>query len=338
MKDDLNTHVKYEAPKTPDAVRALFALPFNDLIAQSHAVYRQHFNGNEIQVSSLLNIKTGACPEDCSYCSQSIRHQTDLKREPLMALDKVIAAAKKAKESGATRFCMAAAWRGPRDTQLDKVVDMVKAVKDMGLETCLSLGLLEQAQADRLKEAGTDYYNHNIDCSESFYKEIISTRTFSDRINTLGKVQQAGLKVCCGGIIGMGERTEDRADMLLTLSQLDPQPESVPINLLVSIPGTPLEEQKPTDPIDLIRTIAVARILMPKSYVRLSAGREALNDSDQALCFFAGANSIFYGEKLLTTNNPIPKKDRALFDKLGLKAEPLKSALPQTNAQEAQTA
>lgn len=338
MKNDLNPSVKYETPQTVEAARALFALPFNDLIAQSHAIYRAHFDGNEIQVSSLLNIKTGACPEDCSYCSQSVRHQTDLKRQPLMPLDKVIAAAEKAKASGATRFCMAAAWRGPRDTQLDKVLEMVKAVKGMGLETCLSLGLLEQAQADRLKEAGTDYYNHNIDCSESFYKEIISTRTFSDRINTLGKVQEAGLKVCCGGIIGMGERTDDRADMLFTLSQMDPQPESVPINLLVSIPGTPLEEQKPTDPIDLIRTIAVARILMPKSYVRLSAGREALSDSDQALCFFAGANSIFYGEKLLTTNNPIPAKDRALFEKLGLKAEPLKSASPQTKAQEVQTA
>ena len=338
MKDHFTTHVKHEPPKTPEAARALFAMPFNDLIAKSHAVYRQYFNGNEIQVSSLLNIKTGACPEDCSYCSQSVRHQTDLKRAPLMELDQVIAAAQKAKDSGATRFCMAAAWRGPRDKQLDKVVDMVKAVKDMGLETCLSLGLLEQAQADRLKEAGTDYYNHNIDCSESFYKEIITTRRFSDRINTIGKVQEAGLKVCCGGIIGMGECADDRADMLFTLSQMDPQPESVPINLLVSIPGTPLEEQKPTDPIDLIRTIAVARILMPKSYVRLSAGRESLTDSDQALCFFAGANSIFYGEKLLTTNNPIPEKDRALFKKLGLVAEPLKSSLTQKDKQEAKTA
>jgi len=271
-----------------------------------------------VQISTLLSIKTGSCPENCSYCPQSAHYKTGLKKEPLMALDDVLMAAKKAKEAGASRFCMGAAWRGPRDEDLNQVCSMVSEVKKLGLETCVTLGLLKDDQALQLKEAGLDFYNHNIDTSEEFYNKIITTRTFQDRIDTLDQVRKAGLKVCCGGIIGMGEDNEDRIKMLVTLANLDEPPESVPINKLIRIPGTPLEGQKEVDPFDFVKTIALARILMPGSYIRLSAGREQMSDEMQALCFLAGANSIFYGEKLLTADNPIPENDHLLFERLGL--------------------
>ncbi len=295
-----------------------FSQPLISLLYKAQTVHRKHFDPNTIQVSTLLSIKTGSCPENCSYCPQSAHYNTGLKKEPLMIKETVIEAAKRAKAAGSTRFCLGAAWRGPKDKDLEKVCEMVSEVKSLGLETCVTLGLLQEHQAHSLKSAGLDFYNHNVDCSEEFYDKIITTRTFSDRIKTLEYVRKAGIKVCCGGILGMGENNQDRIKMLLFLSELDDQPESVPINKLIKIPGTPLENEEDVDSFDFIRTIALARILMPKSFIRLSAGRESMSDELQALCFFAGANSIFYGEKLLTTQNPIPEADNNLFLKLGL--------------------
>lgn len=301
-----------------DEVRALFALPFNELLFRAHTMHRAHFDPNRVQISQLKSIKTGACPEDCKYCPQSAHYDTGLARERLLDEETVLEAARRAKAAGASRFCMAAAWRGPTARDLERTAAMIAAIKAMGLETCASLGLLEEGQAERLKAAGLDYYNHNIDTSESYYGEVITTRTFADRLETLRHVREAGIHVCCGGIVGLGESRADRAEMLRTLACLDPHPESVPINLLIRIPGTPYEANEPVDPLEFVRTVAVARILMPRSVVRLSAGREAMSDELQALCFFAGANSLFYGEKLLTAKNPAPEKDRALFARLGL--------------------
>jgi len=298
----------------------LFNLPLNDLVYQGQSMHREFFDANTIQLSTLLNIKTGGCPEDCAYCPQSARYHTGLDAEPLMSLDKVRSAAERAKQQGASRFCMGAAWRNPKDKDLEQVSKMVEVVKSLGMETCATLGMLTDDQAVRLKQAGLDFYNHNLDSSESFYKTIISTRTYKDRLQTLDAVRQAGLSVCCGGIIGMGESVTDRAEMLQVLASMPKHPESVPINLLVQVEGTPLAEAEKIDPFDMVRVIAVARILMPASYVRLSAGRTEMNDEFQALCFLAGANSIFYGEKLLTTSNPELKRDRKLFKRLGLKA------------------
>ena len=303
-------------------VAALFELPFNDLLYSAQWVHRQSFDPNAVQVSTLLSIKTGACPEDCAYCPQSIRFETAIDTHDLMPLEAVRAAAQRAKDAGATRFCMGASYRGPKDAQLERIVEMVKAVKAVGLETCATLGLLKPGQAERLADAGLDYYNHNLDSSPEFYEKIISTRTYSDRLETLERVRAAGVKVCCGGIVGMGETRADRIGMLHALATLAPQPESVPINELVPIPGTPLAEAPALDPFEFVRCIAVARILMPRSHVRLSAGRSGFSDELQALCFFAGANSIFYGEKLLTTGNPDTAADRRLFDRLRLAPEP----------------
>ena len=304
-----------------EEVEALFDLPFNDLIFQSHTLHRENFDANTVQVSTLLSIKTGACPEDCSYCSQSARNDTGLERERLLPLDEVITAASAAKATGSTRFCMGAAWRNPTDKNLDRVIDMIGAVKDLGLETCVTLGMLEKQQATRLKEAGLDYYNHNLDTSPEFYGEVITTRTYQDRINTLGYVREAGINVCSGGILGLGETRRDRARLLQELVNLPEHPQSVPINDLVQIQGTPLDGIDKLDSFEFIRTIAVARILMPKSYVRLSAGRTEMNDEMQALCFFAGANSMFYGERLLTTDNPNENHDAALFSRLNIQHE-----------------
>jgi biotin synthase len=304
-------------------VEALFALPLNDLLYRAQWVHRRNFDPNAVQVSTLLSIKTGACPEDCAYCPQSIRYQTGVDTHDLMPLDEVRAAARRAKESGATRFCMGASYRGPKDAQLEPILAMIEEVKALGLETCATLGLLRPGQAERLAAAGLDYYNHNLDSSAEFYATIISTRTYADRLETLARVRAAGLKVCCGGILGMGETRADRAALLRTLATLDPQPESVPINDLVPIPGTPMQGATPLDPFEFVRVIAVARILMPRSHVRLSAGRTEFSDELQALCFFAGANSIFYGDKLLTTGNPDCEADQRLFARLGLAPEPL---------------
>lgn len=305
-----------------EEVQALFALPFNDLLFHAHTLHRMYFNPNEVQTSTLLSIKTGGCPEDCSYCPQSAEFETGVKADKLMDADSVYAEARKAKEAGASRFCMGAAWRSPKDRDLEKVATLIHKVKSLGLETCATLGMLTQEQADRLKKAGLDYYNHNIDTSEKFYPEIITTRTFQDRLDTLEHVRASGMHVCCGGIVGMGETVEDRADMLRTLANLPAHPESVPINRLVQVEGTRLHGAQGVSSLDFIRTIAVARILMPKSYVRLSAGREEMSDEMQALCFFAGANSIFYGEKLLTTANPGKDDDHQLFERLGLSIKP----------------
>lgn len=305
---------------TREQVQELFALPFNDLIFRAQTVHREHHDPNSVQLSSLLSIKTGACPEDCAYCPQSARYKTGLKTERLMPLEDIVAAAKKAKANGAGRFCMGAAWRSPKDSDIEEVSAAVAAVKELGLETCATLGMLKPEHAAQLGEAGLDYYNHNLDTSPEYYGEIISTRTYDDRLETLNNVRQSGMKVCCGGIVGMGESELDRIGLLVTLANLDPAPESVPINNLVKIPGTPLAEVDDIDPFDFIRTIAVARILMPQSYVRLSAGREAMNDQWQALCFLAGANSIFYGDQLLTTGNATVDHDRELFVQLGIKA------------------
>lgn len=303
-------------------VQTLFTLPFNDLLYRAHSVYRRHFDPNSVQISTLLSIKTGACPEDCAYCPQSARYHTGLKAEKLMHVEDVVVQAKRAHASGATRFCMGAAYRSPRDKDLDQIIDMVKQVRALGMETCATLGMLTPQQAQRLAEAGLDYYNHNIDTSEEFYAEIIRTRTFQDRLDTLEAVRAAGMRVCCGGIIGMGESVTDRAKMLHTLASLPEHPESVPINQLVRVPGTPLDHAAPVDPLDFVRVIAVARILMPRSHVRLSAGRAQMSDELQALAFFAGANSIFYGDKLLTTGNPEQDHDRQLLARLGIHAEP----------------
>lgn len=306
---------------TPAEVRALFELPFNDLLLRAQTVHRRHFEPNTVQLSTLLSIKTGACPEDCAYCPQSVRFETGLAKEPLLPLETVVEAAKEAKANGATRFCMGAAWRSPKDRDLEKVEAMVREVKQLGLETCVTLGMLKSHQAQRLADAGLDYYNHNLDTSPEFYGKIITTRTYEDRLDTLERVREAGIKVCCGGIVGMGEEKQDRAELLRQLANLPVHPESVPINNLVQVEGTPLAGTEALDPIEFVRTIAVARVLMPESAVRLSAGRTAMSEEMQALCFFAGANSIFYGEKLLTTENPQNARDRALLARLGIRTE-----------------
>jgi biotin synthase len=302
-------------------VQALFALPFLDLLLRAQAVHRAHHEPNTVQMSTLLSIKTGACPEDCAYCPQSVRYDTGVEAQPLMQVDEVRAAAARAKAAGATRFCMGAAYRAPKARELALIAEMVRAVRALGLETCATLGMLKPEQAATLKAAGLDYYNHNLDTSSEFYGQIIKTRTYQERLDTLSAVRAAGIKVCCGGIVGLGESEQDRAQLLRTLANLPEHPESVPINQLVKVPGTPLARGPPVDPFDFVRTIAVARLLMPRAHVRLSAGREAMSDELQALCFLAGANSIFYGEKLLTTGNPDVERDQQLFARLGLAAE-----------------
>ena len=302
-------------------IEALFDLPFNDLIYQAQTIHKKNFNHNEVQVSTLLSIKTGACPEDCSYCSQSVRNDTGLERERLLPISEVVEAAREAKDNGATRFCMGAAWRNPTDKSLDHVIEMIEAVKALDMETCVTLGMLEEQQAKKLKESGLDYYNHNLDTSPEFYGQVISTRTYQDRLDTLEHVRQAGINVCSGGILGLGETRTDRARLLQELANLPEHPSSVPINDLVQIKGTPLDGIDKLDPFEFIRTVAVARIIMPKSYVRLSAGRTEMNDEMQALCFFAGANSIFYGDRLLTTDNPNENHDQKLFKRLDIQSE-----------------
>ena len=304
-----------------EEIEALFALPFNDLLFLAHTTHRQHFDPNAVQISTLLNIKTGGCSENCGYCSQSAHHDTDLERESLMALEEVMAAAKEAKAAGATRFCMGAAWRNPKERDMVQVIEMVKGVKSMGLETCLTLGMLDNKQVGDLKEAGLDYYNHNLDTSRDYYDKVVTTRTFDDRIDTIKRVKEAGINVCSGGILGMGETRRDRAGLLQELANLPEHPESVPINMLVKVPGTPLGDTPELDTFEFIRTVAVARIMMPTSQVRLSAGREGMSDEAQALCFFAGANSIFYGERLLTTDNTSTSHDEALFERLDIHAQ-----------------
>ena len=306
---------------TLEEIEALLDLPFNDLLLRAQTVHRAHFEPNRVQVSTLLSIKTGACPEDCGYCSQSARHDTGLERERLLPLEEVIAAASTARDQGATRFCMGAAWRNPTDRNLDQVIAMVEAVHGLGLETCVTLGMLTGPQARRLKDAGLDYYNHNLDTSPEFYGQVVSTRTYRDRLDTLEHVREAGLKTCSGGILGMGESRRDRASMLRQLTNLPAHPESVPINLLVQVEGTPLFGTAALDPLEFVRTVAAARCLMPRSYVRLSAGRSQMSDELQALCYFAGANSVFYGERLLTTPNAESDRDRVLFARLGLAFE-----------------
>jgi biotin synthase len=304
---------------TYEAARALYDLPFADLIFRAQTVHRMHFDANEVQMSTLLSIKTGGCPEDCGYCSQSAKFETGLKASKLMALEEVKTAAAQAKAGGASRFCMGAAWREPKDRDIDAIVDMVREVKDMGLETCMTLGMLTKAQANRLAEAGLDYYNHNIDTGPEYYGKVITTRTLQDRLDTLENVREAGMSVCCGGIIGMGEERNDRIGMLVTLANLPTPPESVPINALMKIKGTPLGDSAPIDNFEFVRTIAAARIMMPASVVRLSAGRENMSEELQSLCFLAGANSIFIGPKLLTTKNPAKEKDDTLWTKLGVR-------------------
>jgi len=304
---------------TREEVRALFALPFPELIFRAAAVHRENFDPAEVQISTLLSIKTGGCPEDCAYCPQSAKFDTGVKAEKLMELDVVLAEARAAKAGGASRFCMGAAWRSPKDRDLDKVCAMIEGVKALGMETCVTLGMLTGEQARRLKDCGLDYYNHNLDTSPEFYGEIITTRTYQDRLDTLDYIRNAGIHVCCGGIVGMGEELEDRIGMIATLASLPVHPESVPINMLVQVEGTPLAGKPKLDAFDFVRTIAVARICMPASVVRLSAGREDMSEEAQALCFLAGANSIFYGPKLLTTPNPGRDRDMALLDKLGLR-------------------
>ena len=301
-------------------IRDLFTLPFPDLMFRAQGVHRANFDPTEVQVSTLLSIKTGGCPEDCAYCPQSAKYDTGIKAEKLMSLDKVLAEAQAAKDAGASRFCMGAAWREPKERDLDKVCAMIEGVRAMGLETCVTLGMLNGQQAQRLKQSGLDYYNHNLDTSPEFYGDIITTRTYQERLDTLEHVRDAGIHVCCGGIVGMGEGAEDRVGMIHALATLPVHPESVPINLLVQVEGTPLALGAALDPIEFVRTIAVARITMPRSMVRLSAGREDMTDEMQTLCFLAGANSIFYGPKLLTTPNPAADRDRQLMDRLGLRA------------------
>ena len=315
------SHASLRHDWTRQEVLDLFALPFNDLLFEAQVVHRQNFNPNQVQLSTLLSIKTGACPEDCKYCPQSGLYDTGLEKEKLLELQKVVEEARAAKASGASRFCMGAAWRSPRDKDMPAVLDMIREVKSLGLETCMTLGMLDEGQAQQLADAGLDYYNHNLDTSPEYYGEIITTRTYQDRLDTLDNVRRAGMKVCCGGIVGMGEDASDRAGLLTQLANLPQHPESVPINMLVKIKGTPLAEQDDIDPFDFIRTIAVARIMMPESYVRLSAGREEMNEQMQALAFMAGANSIFYCEKLLTTPNPKANSDMALLQRLGISPE-----------------
>jgi len=308
---------------TLSEVEGLFALPFMDLLFHAQRVHRANHTPNTVQTSTLLSVKTGACPEDCAYCPQSVRYDTGLEREALMEIAAVRESAERARAAGATRFCMGAAYRAPKARDIAVISQMIREVRALGLETCATLGMLTAEQAQQLKDAGLDFYNHNLDTSPEYYGEIITTRTYQDRLDTLGAVRDAGLKVCCGGIIGMGESSTDRASLLLTLANLPDHPESVPINQLVRVPGTPLEGAPDVDPFDFVRTIAVARLLMPRSHVRLSAGRQSMSDEMQALCFLAGANSIFYGEKLLTTGNPETERDRQLFARLGLKPEVL---------------
>lgn len=300
-------------------IQALFELPFNDLLFQAQSVHRQYHDPNAVQISTLLSIKTGACPEDCKYCSQSGHYNTGLEKEKLLEIERVVQEAKAAREKGASRFCMGAAWRSPREKDMPYVIEMVRQVKSLGMETCMTLGMLDKDQASELAEAGLDYYNHNLDTSPEYYNAIITTRTYQDRLDTLANVREAGMKVCCGGILGMGETRQDRAGLLMQLANLPDHPESVPINMLVKIDGTPLEDTDDIDPFEFIRTIAVARIIMPASFVRLSAGREEMNEQMQSMCYFAGANSIFYGEKLLTTSNPEATSDMKLFGRLGIK-------------------
>lgn len=310
---------------TLGAARALYDLPFNDLIYRSHTVHRSNFDANRVQLSKLLNIKTGGCPEDCGYCSQSVHHASGLKASKLMQHADVVAEARKAKESGATRYCMGAAWRSPKPRDEAAIVDMVKAVKSLGLETCMTLGMLSPQQARTFADAGLDYYNHNIDTSERFYPEIVTSRRFDDRLETLAHVREAGIKVCSGGILGMGETVDDRIDMLVTLANLPTPPESVPINMLIPMPGSRLANAAPVDPIEFIRIIALARLMMPASTVRLTAGRTAMSDEMQALCFFAGANSMFIGDMLLTAANPGTDRDSSLLARLGLTAASLET-------------
>jgi biotin synthase len=309
-------HIRHDW--TRGEVRAVFDLPFPELMFRAQTIHRQHFDPTEVQISTLLSIKTGGCPEDCAYCPQSARYHTGVQAEKLMPLEVVLAEARAAKSAGASRFCMGAAWRSPKDRDLDSVCAMVEAVKSLGLQTCATLGMLTDQQARRLKDAGLDYYNHNLDTSPEFYGRIITTRVYQDRLETLDHVRNAGIHVCCGGIVGMGETREDRVGMIAVLASLPAHPESVPINMLVRVKGTPLAEETALDPIEFVRTIAVARISMPRSTVRLSAGREDMSEETQALCFLAGANSIFYGPKLLTTSNPGRDRDRELMEKLGL--------------------
>ena len=322
-KQEPNSHIRNNWQL--QEVNDLFALPFNDLMFKAQSVHRQHFDPNNVQVSTLLSIKTGACPEDCAYCPQSARYDTGLEKERLLEIEKVIERAKEAKASGSTRFCMGAAWRNPKARDMPYVTDMVKEVKKLGLETCMTLGMLTRDQATSLKQAGLDYYNHNLDTSPEYYGDIITTRTYQDRLDTLENVRAAGMHVCSGGIVGMGETADDRSGLLMQLANLPQQPESVPINMLVKVKGTPLDNVDDLESFEFIRTIAVARILMPKSYVRLSAGREAMNEQMQSLCFLAGANSIFYGCKLLTTSNPETHEDVQLFRKLGINSEKTRS-------------
>lgn len=316
---NLTCNLKYDW--TDAEIMSLFHLPFMDLLFQAQSIHRQMFDPNKVQISTLLSIKTGACPEDCKYCPQSGHHNTELEKEKLMEVEKVLSEAVKAKRKGATRFCMGAAWKSPSERDFPYVLKMVQGVKALGLESCVTLGALNKEQARQLSEAGLDYYNHNLDTSERYYNNIITTRSYQDRLDTLDNVRSSGIKVCCGGILGMGEETEDRIALLRQLANMNPHPESVPINMLVKVKGTPLEQVDDLDPFDFIRMVAVARIIMPKSYVRLSAGREKMSEQTQALCFMAGANSIFYGEKLLTTANPETDRDRQLFTKLNLNIE-----------------
>ena len=306
-----------------DEIAALFSLPFNDLIFQAQTVHRRRFDPNQVQMSTLLSIKTGGCSEDCAYCPQSAAYDTGVKAEKLMAVQAVLAEARRAKDGGATRYCMGAAWRSPKDRDIDTVCEMIEGVRALGMETCVTLGMLTDDQTARLRDAGLDYYNHNIDTSEEYYGEIITTRTYQDRLDTLGRVRDAGIHVCSGGIVGMGEARDDRVGMLKTLANMPKHPESVPINMLVKVEGTPVDDQAELDPLEFVRTIAVARIMMPESMVRLSAGRETMSDEIQALCFLAGANSIFVGRKLLTTDNPERDRDDSLFDRLGIESMPL---------------
>ncbi|MEF8792997.1 biotin synthase BioB [Thiohalorhabdus sp.] len=303
-------------------VQALLDKPFMDLVHEAQTIHRRHFRPGTVQVSSLLSVKTGGCPEDCGYCAQAARYQTGVQGEGLMATDQVLEQARAARDAGATRFCLSAAWRGPKDRDLDQVAEMVAAVKEMGMETCATLGMLGEGQAERLAVAGLDYYNHNLDTSPEYYQQVIGTRGYDHRLDTLRKVQEAGLNVCCGGIVGMGESRTDRAGLIAQLAALAPQPQSVPINNLVPVPGTPVgDSSEPVEPLEFIRTVAAARIALPSSYIRLAAGRLSLTEAEQALCFQAGANSIFYGDELLTTPNPDEGSDRALLDKLGMAIE-----------------
>ena len=310
------------------AALELYRSPFSDLLFRAHSVHREHFDPNQVQLSSLMSVKTGGCPEDCSYCPQSAHYQGGVESSPLAEMEKVLAAAAVAKAEGATRFCMGAAWRRPRAGDLEKVCRMIEGVKALGLETCATLGMLEAPQAEQLKAAGLDYYNHNLDTSESFYEKIITTRTFEDRIETLGVVADAGINVCCGGILGMGETYEDRVQMIVRLAQLSTPPDSVPLNLLIPIAGTPLESAARVDPLDFVRLVALTRIMLPQSWIRLAAGREQMSDEFQALCFFAGANSVFLGETLLTTANPDANTDAALFARLGLNSAEARASNP----------